>query len=64
LVQTEGIEVTERTRISVYSLDGSLLLEQHNGSNSVDVSGFEAGIYLMKVADESGKVGVSKFVKE
>jgi hypothetical protein len=64
LVQTEGIEVTEKTTIAVYSIDGALILEQRNGSNKIDVSGFEAGIYLMKLTDESGKVGVSKFVKE
>ncbi|WP_271392273.1 T9SS type A sorting domain-containing protein [Aequorivita sinensis] len=54
-------------KIHILSLEGKILNTQHidfNKQTSIDVSNLSSGIYFLKIADESGRVEVKKFVKQ
>ena len=50
-ITTEGLSIQ---RLSVYSLNGRLLLTQNDFSGSMNVSGLSSGIYLLRIESESG----------
>jgi Secretion system C-terminal sorting domain len=51
--------------ISIYSMDGKLMMKQqlNSNTNDADVSGYANGIYLISVQTTDGKILKSKFVK-
>ena len=57
--------------IEVYDLNGRVLLSEtsktvplHSANKTIDVSSFNAGIYLLKLTDSKGNVSSTKFIKE
>ena len=54
------------TQVNIYNNEGRLMLSQklYNKTNKVDISDFKAGIYLIRVQSDDGKVSTVKIVKE
>jgi hypothetical protein len=54
------------TQANIYNNEGRLMLSQKlsNKTNKVDISDFKAGIYLVRVQTEDGKVSTVKIVKQ
>jgi beta-glucanase (GH16 family) len=50
-------------KVNILSLDGKLIAEKSLVSNSIDISTFENGIYLVSVISEKGSVITKRFVK-
>ena len=51
------------TQIELYDLQGRLVRSQRNGLESLNLEGFPAGTYTMRVTLEGGKVFSDKVVK-
>jgi hypothetical protein len=51
--------------VSIYSMDGKLMLVQqvNSNANEADVSGYAKGVYLISAETADGKILKSKFVK-
>jgi len=58
-IASEGVSIQS---VSVYSLNGRLLLAENNFAGSLNVSGFSSGIYLLRIETDSGSA-VRKFIK-
>jgi hypothetical protein len=54
------------TQANIYNNEGRLMLSQKlsNKTSKVDISDFKAGIYLVRVQTEDGKVSTVKIVKQ
>jgi len=62
-----GTKIISNLKTQIYSTEGKILNTQHidfNKQTSIDVSNLSGGIYFLKIADESGRVEVKKFVKQ
>jgi uncharacterized protein (TIGR02145 family) len=57
----EGL--TQKTTAEVYDISGKLLLCKPLGTNTIDISSLETGLYFIKLTTADGSV-VRKFVKE
>lgn len=51
--------------VEIYDLLGKLVYSQSltNGTNSIDISNFNTGVYLLKVTDDNGKSESHKLIK-
>jgi hypothetical protein len=51
--------------VEIYDLLGKLVYNQSlaNGTNSIDISNFNTGVYLLKVTDDNGKSESHKLIK-
>lgn len=50
--------------VKVYSLAGSLMIDQAVYGTSVDVSSLQSGVYMVKLMNAEGKIALSKFLKK
>lgn len=52
-------------RMEIIDLQGRMMqqLDIHNPETQIDVSRYSAGVYLIKLTDQSGKQQTSRFVK-
>lgn len=48
----------------IYSLSGTLLLQEEGVENFIDVSSLKPGVFILEVTDQDGNVGRYKVVKE
>ena len=64
--QTLNISSTlNKNQMYIYNMNGNLLYTaQFDRNTAVDVSGFSAGIYIVKVIQENGNVVQQKIIKE
>jgi uncharacterized repeat protein (TIGR03803 family) len=65
ILTVEGTELIKETILSVYNLQGQLLLKQtvKQAKEEINISGLAKGIYLLKVSNREN-IKVKKFVKE
>jgi len=63
-ISIAGLNQREQVAFTIYASDGSLVLAQNTGENTIDISGLKTGIYIIKGKDILGNVGIRKFVKE
>ena len=50
-------------KISVYSINGQLVLSEKGNVSQIDISAFSDGLYFMEIASENG-TSVQKFIKQ
>ncbi|MHC1774347.1 MAG: T9SS type A sorting domain-containing protein [Lentimicrobium sp.] len=64
-ITIENSALSEHLLISIYSIEGELLIEQttQQVKTDVDISGLASGIYIIKATSDKG-VTVKKFIKE
>ncbi|WP_291854795.1 T9SS type A sorting domain-containing protein [Marinilabilia sp.] len=51
-------------RIVIISQSGQIVYEKDNPDNTIITSGLKPGIYLIKIIDETGKITMSKLIKQ
>lgn len=56
-------EKTTNGTISIYNLQGEIVFESFQNSNSIDVSKFPPGMYLLQISD-GNQIFTEKFIKE
>jgi Leucine-rich repeat (LRR) protein len=61
-----NIEIKEVSQIKVLTILGELVMvtQLNSGNNTVDVSSYPSGVYLIQVTNEDGSVNQTKFIKE
>ncbi len=61
-----NVEITSTMNISkieVYDLQGKQFEQKHSGMNSIDLSGCNSGIYIVRIIDDKGNVVNKRIVK-
>jgi hypothetical protein len=57
-------KVFKDARLNIYSITGKLVkTELIDGNNSIDVSNFNTGVYLVRIETKQGKTYTSRFIK-
>jgi len=51
-----------RAKIRIYSLQGSLILDNEFNGNPIDISHFGKGIYLLRISNDTGEI-IEKIIK-
>ncbi|MFS4482738.1 LamG-like jellyroll fold domain-containing protein [Hyunsoonleella sp. 2307UL5-6] len=62
--QTLNILGTQMIKAEVYDLSGRMIKAYAINNNTLDVSSFGSGIYMIKMTDTQGNSFVSKFIKQ
>ena len=55
-------DVNQISKISIYTLSGQLLIEQKGNTNTIDISEFKDGIYILTISTDLGEIN-KKIIK-
>jgi hypothetical protein len=63
---TNFININAKSKISNLKIYNNLgqIVKEETKKTAADISGLSSGIYMIKVTDESGNIGVNKFIKQ
>jgi hypothetical protein len=62
--QILNIVGAEMLTIKVYDLSGRMIKSSKISNNTLDVSSFGSGVYIIEMKDRQGKAHMSKFIKK
>ena len=63
MLNISGLENREVKALSVYNLQGQLLINQYDDTSAIDVSGLSSGVYFVKIETAEGAV-FKRFLKQ